>query len=93
MASKSKSTRPQAKNGGATGGSSDKRAAERRAKARDRRGIRFDRRAPIDRRGLAFEADDNLRESVIMFVDIVGASEVSNYLSPAAYKDFVLEFQ
>ena len=28
-----------------------------------------------------------------MFIDIVGASEVSNYLSPAAYKDFVLQFQ
>lgn len=95
MASKSKSTRPKAKNGSATGsgGRGDKRAADRRAKAQDRRGLRFDRRAPIDRRGLAFEADDNLRESVIMFVDIVGASEVSNYLSPAAYKDFVLEFQ
>jgi len=91
MAVKSKSTRKGANGSG--GGSSDKRAAERRAKAQDRRGIRLDRRAPIDRRGLAFEADDNLRESVIMFVDIVGASEVSNYLSPAAYKDFVLEFQ
>lgn len=72
----------------------DRRAQDRNSKAKDRRTVRFDRRAtPIDRRGIAFESDDNLRESVIMFIDIVGASEVSNYLSPAAYKDFVLQFQ
>jgi len=84
MAMKSKTARPGANNGGARGGS---------ATSRDRRGTRFDRRAPIDRRGMGIEADDNLRDCVIMFVDIVGASEVSNYLSPAAYKDFVLQFQ
>jgi class 3 adenylate cyclase len=94
MTLKSKSTRKGANGGGGQGRAQDRRAQDHIKRARDRRGARFDRRsAPIDRRGLAYEADDNLRDSVIMFIDIVGASEVSNYLSPAAYKDFVLQFQ
>jgi len=38
--------------------------------------------------------DDNLRENtVILFVDVIGASEVSNHLSVSDYKDFVQEFR
>lgn len=37
--------------------------------------------------------DVNERETVIMFVDIMGASEVSNHMSPEAYATFVNRFQ
>src|SRR5215207_8003822 len=37
--------------------------------------------------------DDNDRETVIMFVDIMGASEVSNHQSPKEYTKFVNSFQ
>ena len=87
MAAKSKGVRK-----GANGSGGASRADERRT--RERRASAFDRRShALDRRAMAGESDDNLRDSVIMFIDIVGASEVSNYLSPAAYKDFVLQFQ
>lgn len=39
------------------------------------------------------KADDNERETVIMFVDIMGASEVSNHKSPKEYTTFVNSFQ
>lgn len=35
----------------------------------------------------------NLRNTVVMFVDIVGASEASNYMKPQEYSKFVSEFQ
>ena len=74
---------------GANGGGSKASALKERRAAKA-----FDRRVmPSERRGAAPDADDNLRDCVIMFTDIVGASEVSNYLSPARYKDFVLQFQ
>ena len=38
-------------------------------------------------------ANSNRRETVVMFVDIAGASEVSNHLSTAQYANFVLGFQ
>lgn len=39
------------------------------------------------------ESDPKDRETVIMFVDIMGASEVSNHQSPKAYTVFVNRFQ
>lgn len=33
------------------------------------------------------------RDTVVMFVDIIGASEVSNYKKPAEYSEFVTDFQ
>lgn len=37
--------------------------------------------------------DDRVRDTVVMFVDIMGASEVSNHKSPRDYADFVEGFQ
>lgn len=37
--------------------------------------------------------DVNVRETVIMFVDVVGASEVSNHVGVAEYKEFVQQFK
>ncbi len=37
--------------------------------------------------------DRDTRDTVIMFVDIVGASEVSNHKTPKEYSEFVEEFQ
>jgi class 3 adenylate cyclase len=37
--------------------------------------------------------DDNLRDTAIMFADVIGASEVSNHVSVRAYKEFVQEFK
>lgn len=39
------------------------------------------------------KGDDNDRETVIMFVDIMGASEVSNHMIPRDYTKFVNSFQ
>lgn len=39
------------------------------------------------------KVDDNDRETVIMFVDIMGASEVSNHMIPRDYTKFVNSFQ
>lgn len=38
-------------------------------------------------------SDDNVRETLVMFVDIVGASEVSNHKQPREYAEFVKRFQ
>jgi class 3 adenylate cyclase len=37
--------------------------------------------------------DDNLRDTAIMFADVIGASEVSNHVSVREYKEFVQEFK
>ena len=37
--------------------------------------------------------DSFQRETVVMFVDIMGASEVSNHMTPADYAAFVNSFQ
>src|SRR6185437_11270135 len=36
---------------------------------------------------------EDVRSTIIMFVDVIGASEVSNHLSVVQYKDFVTEFK
>ena len=37
--------------------------------------------------------DVNVRETVIMFVDVVGASEVSNHVGVREYRNFVQHFK
>lgn len=41
----------------------------------------------------AGEQDANVRDTIILFADIIGASEVSNHKTPKQYFEFVREFQ
>lgn len=50
-------------------------------------------RRPRSTRRRAQRVDEHDCEIVVMFVDIMGASEISNHKSPKEYADFVTEFQ
>lgn len=52
--------------------------------------VRSEGTAPIDSTGIP---DFDERNTVVMFVDVMGASEVSNYKSPSEYAAFVNGYQ